>query len=222
MSLANGRSISRCNGFLPTTVPASTKASGAQCILSQRQGQRQGQRQRLILRPVTSVTAIVTTRLVTVTQPTKTPLYKSLSSCQPLHILSAQRNCSSLTARNSVYSSQRAQLTQRIQRINQAGCTGLFTFTSSQVTHHPYWTSTSLSHAPRRAFSISNPTMAATKIDGTAIAKRIRERLAAEIVEKQKLNPKYEPCLKIIQGLYSPTMPRSRSYIILTSLISSW
>lgn len=42
--------------------------------------------------------------------------------------------------------------------------------------------------------------MAATKLDGTAIAKRIRERLAAEIVEKQKANPRYKPCLKIIQG----------------------
>ncbi|KAH9906728.1 formate-tetrahydrofolate ligase [Xylariomycetidae sp. FL2044] len=41
--------------------------------------------------------------------------------------------------------------------------------------------------------------MAATKLDGTAIAKKIRERLAAEIVEKQKVNPKYQPCLKIIQ-----------------------
>ncbi|KAK7756078.1 tetrahydrofolate synthase [Diatrype stigma] len=44
--------------------------------------------------------------------------------------------------------------------------------------------------------------MAATKLDGTAIAKRIRERLAAEIVEKQKANPRYKPCLKIIQATY--------------------
>ncbi|KAI1085010.1 formate-tetrahydrofolate ligase [Whalleya microplaca] len=41
--------------------------------------------------------------------------------------------------------------------------------------------------------------MAATRLDGTAIAKKIRERLALEIVEKQKVNPKYQPCLKIIQ-----------------------
>lgn len=45
--------------------------------------------------------------------------------------------------------------------------------------------------------------MAATKLDGTAIAKKIRERLAAEIVEKQKVNPRYKPCLKIIQGIYN-------------------
>ncbi|KAB5539376.1 C-1-tetrahydrofolate synthase [Coniochaeta sp. 2T2.1] len=41
--------------------------------------------------------------------------------------------------------------------------------------------------------------MAAIKIDGTAIAKRIREGLHAEILEKQKANPKYRPSLKIIQ-----------------------
>ncbi|KAI1331803.1 formate--tetrahydrofolate ligase-domain-containing protein [Xylariaceae sp. FL0255] len=41
--------------------------------------------------------------------------------------------------------------------------------------------------------------MTAVKLDGTAIAKAIRERLAAEVVEKQKINPKYRPSLKIIQ-----------------------
>ncbi|RVX74947.1 C-1-tetrahydrofolate synthase, mitochondrial [Exophiala mesophila] len=41
--------------------------------------------------------------------------------------------------------------------------------------------------------------MGATKIDGKAIAQKIRERLAAEIAEKQKSNPRYSPCLKIIQ-----------------------
>ncbi|OAL38819.1 hypothetical protein AYO20_02025 [Fonsecaea nubica] len=41
--------------------------------------------------------------------------------------------------------------------------------------------------------------MGATKIDGKAIAQKIRERLAAEIREKQSVNPRYKPCLKIIQ-----------------------
>lgn len=54
--------------------------------------------------------------------------------------------------------------------------------------------------------SYSTPTsaaeMVATKLDGTAIAKAIRERLGAEIVEKQKLNPRYRPSLKIIQGMH--------------------
>ncbi|KAI0012472.1 formate-tetrahydrofolate ligase [Xylariaceae sp. FL0662B] len=40
---------------------------------------------------------------------------------------------------------------------------------------------------------------AATRLDGTAIAKKIRERLALEIAQTQKVNPKYRPCLKIIQ-----------------------
>jgi len=50
-------------------------------------------------------------------------------------------------------------------------------------------------------FSTSASTMTATKIDGTAIAKGIRERLHAEIAEKQKINPRYNPSLRIIQGL---------------------
>jgi methylenetetrahydrofolate dehydrogenase (NADP+)/methenyltetrahydrofolate cyclohydrolase/formyltetrahydrofolate synthetase len=41
--------------------------------------------------------------------------------------------------------------------------------------------------------------MTATKIDGTAIAKKIRERLHAQIQETQKTNPRFKPSLKIIQ-----------------------
>ncbi|KAJ4395933.1 tetrahydrofolate synthase [Gnomoniopsis smithogilvyi] len=41
--------------------------------------------------------------------------------------------------------------------------------------------------------------MGAAKIDGTAIAKRIRANLHAEIQEKKKINPRYIPSLKIIQ-----------------------
>lgn len=60
------------------------------------------------------------------------------------------------------------------------------------------------SPAPRRLFSSASsyPTMTAMKLDGTAIAKKIRERLAGEIAEKQKSNPRFKPCLKIIQGLF--------------------
>jgi methylenetetrahydrofolate dehydrogenase (NADP+)/methenyltetrahydrofolate cyclohydrolase/formyltetrahydrofolate synthetase len=43
--------------------------------------------------------------------------------------------------------------------------------------------------------------MTATKIDGTAIAKKIREKLHTKIVETQKTNPRYKPSLKIIQGM---------------------
>ncbi|KYK60675.1 C-1-tetrahydrofolate synthase [Drechmeria coniospora] len=46
--------------------------------------------------------------------------------------------------------------------------------------------------------------MVATKLDGTAIAKSIRERIGAEIIEKQKRNPRYRPSLKIIQGMRDP------------------
>ncbi|KAK0615023.1 formate--tetrahydrofolate ligase-domain-containing protein [Bombardia bombarda] len=41
--------------------------------------------------------------------------------------------------------------------------------------------------------------MAATRIDGTAIAKKIREGLRAAIAEKKQTNPRYQPSLKIIQ-----------------------
>lgn len=41
--------------------------------------------------------------------------------------------------------------------------------------------------------------MVGQKIDGTAIAKGIRERLHTEINEAQKLNPRFKPSLKIIQ-----------------------
>ena len=48
--------------------------------------------------------------------------------------------------------------------------------------------------------------MAAARIlDGNAFAKGIRERIGKIIVEKQKLNSRYKPCLKIIQGIYSPS-----------------
>ncbi len=43
--------------------------------------------------------------------------------------------------------------------------------------------------------------MAAKAIDGTAIAKQIRVRLHAEILERQKTNPRYQPSLKIVQGV---------------------
>ena len=56
--------------------------------------------------------------------------------------------------------------------------------------------SSSQSHSQPHA-----PTMAAQKIDGTAIAKSIRERINVDIREKQKSNPRYNPSLVIIQGL---------------------
>ncbi|KAF2186153.1 FTHFS-domain-containing protein [Zopfia rhizophila CBS 207.26] len=41
--------------------------------------------------------------------------------------------------------------------------------------------------------------MTATKIDGTAIARGIRERLGEQIKKKQESNPRYKPSLKIVQ-----------------------
>lgn len=52
-----------------------------------------------------------------------------------------------------------------------------------------------------RQFSSTPAAMTATKIDGTAIAKKIREKLHAQIDESQKTNPRFKPSLKIIQGI---------------------
>lgn len=52
--------------------------------------------------------------------------------------------------------------------------------------------------------------MAAQKIDGTAIAKNIRERLHEEIEATRKSNPRYQPCLKIIQV---GDVPESTGYV---------
>ena len=43
------------------------------------------------------------------------------------------------------------------------------------------------------------PAMAATKIDGTGIAKSIRERICTDIKKAQETNPRYQPSLKIVQ-----------------------
>ena len=50
-----------------------------------------------------------------------------------------------------------------------------------------------------RPFSAGTCKMAATRIDGTAIAKSIRERISADIKKTQDTNPRYQPSLKIIQ-----------------------
>jgi 5,10-methylene-tetrahydrofolate dehydrogenase/methenyl tetrahydrofolate cyclohydrolase len=42
--------------------------------------------------------------------------------------------------------------------------------------------------------------MTGSKIDGTAIAKSIRERLGSQIKQRQEANPRYKPSLKIVQG----------------------
>ena len=71
-----------------------------------------------------------------------------------------------------------------------------------------YWCATSPRHLytvvktanSARHFSSTRFTMAGQKIDGTAIAKSIREKLGAKIKERQEKNPRYRPSLKIVQG----------------------
>ena len=51
----------------------------------------------------------------------------------------------------------------------------------------------------RRLFSSNPQVMSAIKIDGNAIAKRIREKINADIKKIQKTNPRYQPSLIIVQ-----------------------
>ncbi|TVY47935.1 C-1-tetrahydrofolate synthase, cytoplasmic [Lachnellula occidentalis] len=55
------------------------------------------------------------------------------------------------------------------------------------------------SQSQSRQFSSTQITMTATKIDGTAIARSIREKIQSEIQATQKINPRYKPSLKIFQ-----------------------
>lgn len=54
-------------------------------------------------------------------------------------------------------------------------------------------------HVDYHSFDPTTPAMTATKIDGTAIAKSIREKISKDIAEKQAKNPRYKPSLVIIQ-----------------------
>lgn len=67
-------------------------------------------------------------------------------------------------------------------------------FSSQQYlrTRHLFQSSRYLSH--------TRPNMAGSKIDGTSIAKGIREKLNAQIKKTQETNPRYKPALVIIQG----------------------
>ena len=69
-------------------------------------------------------------------------------------------------------------------------------FTASTTIVNSHNLSSSLQ---RKSFSSTSAAMTATKIDGTATAKQIRESIRAQIEETQKSNPRYKPSLKIIQ-----------------------
>jgi 16S rRNA U1498 N3-methylase RsmE len=60
--------------------------------------------------------------------------------------------------------------------------------------------------------------MVAQKLDGTAVAKSVREKLNAQIKEKQEKNPRYKPSLVIIQGML---MDRTLEYWVVLTLYLS-
>lgn len=53
---------------------------------------------------------------------------------------------------------------------------------------------------PPAAVFASKPAMVASIIDGTAVARKIRERLKTEIQQIQQTNPRFKPSLVIFQG----------------------
>ena len=55
-----------------------------------------------------------------------------------------------------------------------------------------------------RTFSSTAVAMVATKIDGTNIAKGVREGLKSEIEKVQGTNPRFVPSLVILQGRFVP------------------
>ncbi|RDL37856.1 FTHFS-domain-containing protein [Venustampulla echinocandica] len=74
-------------------------------------------------------------------------------------------------------------------------------FSSSSSSSIPQIAVVTSSLSQRRLFS-STPSpfaMTATKINGTAIAKSVRESVRAQIEASQKINPRYKPSFRIIQ-----------------------
>jgi methylenetetrahydrofolate dehydrogenase (NADP+)/methenyltetrahydrofolate cyclohydrolase/formyltetrahydrofolate synthetase len=54
--------------------------------------------------------------------------------------------------------------------------------------------------------------MAAAKIDGTAIAKSIRQGLKTEIEQIQVSNPRFKPNLVIFQGMHYPPLDNGHRF----------
>lgn len=52
----------------------------------------------------------------------------------------------------------------------------------------------------KRSLSTNQPNMVATNIDGSAIAKEIREKISDDIKKSRETNPRYKPSLTIIQA----------------------
>ena len=80
-----------------------------------------------------------------------------------------------------------------------------YSITNTTNTRHPVAAAASprqlhAQSSSHRTFSTSSPSaMPAQKIDGTAVARSIRERINKDIAEKQALNPRYKPSLVIVQ-----------------------
>ena len=75
-------------------------------------------------------------------------------------------------------------------------------FPQNQASQPQFWgtSNPTARHTPnKRQASSKTRIMAAEKIDGTAIAKNIREKINAEIKKTQQSNPRYKPSLTIVQ-----------------------
>jgi hypothetical protein len=119
-----------------------------------------------------------------------------------LHTLPRSRRYGGLTAASFRDCASAVLAIRRLPTPRRAGSSflsPLFTFSTYGRPSLP--TQTTYSYKGQHtSFSNTSIAMTAKKIDGTAIAKSIREKLHAEVENTQKINPRFKPSLKIIQG----------------------
>ncbi|KAF7866900.1 hypothetical protein EAF04_005741 [Stromatinia cepivora] len=131
-------------------------------------------------------------------------------NCYNLHMLPSL-NCLTLANSSSLLRSRAFLPTRHRALLSSLSPSASFTRVAQQIvqlrgqsSHSTFSFPTRVSPStPRnstpRQFSSTPAAMTATKIDGTAIAKKIREKIHAEIDDAQKTNPRFKPSLKIIQ-----------------------
>lgn len=116
-------------------------------------------------------------------------------------LLHAPRHPAHLSRRIPLISAVKRHLTLSAHRGVCLNSVSLLSRSSVSINQFPVVRRGSSVVSRSRSFSISVANMTASKIDGTAIAKDIREKLKNEIAELQTKNPRFKPNLVIYQGL---------------------
>jgi hypothetical protein len=79
-----------------------------------------------------------------------------------------------------------------------------------------------ISYLRPQARTFSSTIMVAEKIDGTAIARCIRERINKDIAERQSINSRFKPSLTIVQGRPSSLSHFLEKVLLTVCLDCSW